>query len=62
MRPEEKFWLGIWGIIAITVIILGSISAIYKFKIHKIAFENGYEKISLIGYSSPVYHKVTEVK
>lgn len=62
MDSAEKFWLGVWSIVAITLISVLAQCFMYNYAVEKLAFENGYQKVMGVGSNIPLYHKVAEEK
>ena len=55
---EGKFWLVLWAIIATATVCLAAIIAVGTVENNKIAFENGYESVTLPGTSGGYWQKV----
>ena len=55
---ENQFWLGVWMVIAATIICIASIIAVGVVINNKNAFENGYERIMLPGSELSHWQKV----
>ena len=55
---DNNFWLGLWTIIAVVFISVAALLTHNDLQTKRIAFENGYQKVSLIGQESPQWQKV----
>ncbi len=57
MTSDEKFWLAIWACAAFTVVALAAIITFGVCHHRKTMIENGYEEVTVQGYSRPCWQK-----
>jgi len=58
MEDERKFWITFWMLVTILLVTLILSIPIYCYNLNKLAFTNGYERVTIIGSDYTVWHKV----